>query len=165
MSYHILLTEEGVEALNEEGKVKIEWDLKTGKDPYIAHYGPLDQSFTGAGVPSKYVRCVTWKGRVTNHFRTDGIYRHGKAVMQLETIKQLHKPYGGQENWEPIWQISQEFSIQAPSCEAAMEIYSLVRQGAIMPAENWEQPQRPTMVKIRRALRQLAQTLRLLPAA
>jgi len=78
-------------------------------------------------IPSKYIKCVTYRGSIVAGFRPDGIYKFGRSRLEMKM------DFGRDTNR------IQQVSIQACGIKAAREIYSQVRGGHIEPVQKWSE--------------------------
>lgn len=121
--------EERLAALNDQQVYvgpQIKIDHTSGTKYVVVHE---DIFANPTSVPNELVEKVTVRDVTYRGFRTEGIYRRGKAVL---IVKSTHTSEAGRSRWY------QEISVSAPTMRAAKKIYSLVRQGELLPEENWE---------------------------
>ncbi|MFA4831601.1 MAG: hypothetical protein WC618_05585 [Patescibacteria group bacterium] len=124
-----------IEMDKKEGKLprnlKVETDHDTGEKVITSDVELFDPTSKLPAVPAQYFDRVTYWGIIEGYLRTEGVYRHHGAEMLLVT----KKTYTSNDS-----EIYQEARILARSLESLQEIYSLVRQGKLLPVEDWEQP-------------------------
>ena len=77
-------------------------------------------------IPAKFIKAVSYIGSIEAGFRCDGIYKHGRAV--LEAHMDSHE---GVRN--------QRITIRAPGIKSARAIYNQVRQGTLDPHQKWSE--------------------------
>ena len=127
---------EGLEALKEKGLLG--WDFRpethrgTGKK-FLGVYEDLDPILEV--VPEEIVGRVTMKEQIYRNFRSEGVYRHEGAELTVKTDLRIHSESTATNIEREEYQ---EISVSGPSVRAAKTIFTLVRQGKLLPEENWE---------------------------
>ncbi len=81
------------------------------------------------GVITTAIERVTGEESIFAGFRSNGLYRAGGATRSVTTcVMEIEGTY-------------QHISVSGPTIESVREIYSLVRQGKLAPAEDYEAPE------------------------
>lgn len=118
--------------------IRVETHKGTDEKYIISYVVPCDPTNKFPTIPAQYYDRVTFWQEIHTNFRAEGVYRHKGAEMLLTNKTKYPAIRSTVGKNEP--EILQEIKILARTLEDMVEIYSLVRQGKLLPAENWEQP-------------------------
>ena len=131
-------------ALKEQGlwgDVRLDISRKTGQK-YISLYESLsDPTAEIPNIPQELIERVTIKESIHTGFRTNGVYRCEEAKgaeLVAKTEVRVHSEMNANSIERETYQ---NISVSGPSFEAVKSIYSMFRQGRLLPDENWEAPQ------------------------
>lgn len=125
-------------SLKEKGRVgdlRVDTDRETGQQYLAVYEDAFDPTATFPNIPSSIVARVTLKDRIYCGFRTEGIYRHEGAELMVKTHVQVHSEMMADRIEREEWQ---EVTVSGPNVTAVRNIYTLVRQGNLLPEEDWE---------------------------
>lgn len=131
-------SEKRIELLKKEGRlgdVRVETCRSTGEQYIPTYANVFDPTASIPDIPADIVTRVTVKEYIYRGFRTNGIYRNEGAELMVKTHVQVHSTMMSHSVERETFQ---EINVSGPTVEAVKAIYSLVRQGELQPAEDWE---------------------------
>lgn len=109
-----------------------EWCIRTHRTgaKYVEVSGAVDEFIVGIpSIPQEFIERVTLKDTIYRGSRNEGVYRHNGATLVVKSSTYF----------SAFDQVAcQDITVGAPTICALVAIYTLVRQGKLLPEENWE---------------------------
>lgn len=134
------VSEENLKELKEKGLIgefHLQKDSSSNKR-YVSIYEDIcDPIASIPNIPKDIIERTTLKEHIICGFRTEGVYHHKGTVLLVKSgVKHSMRSYDDSlDKWQDIM-------ASAPNIAALKASYALLRQGKLVPQENWEQEQR-----------------------
>ena len=111
---------------------------KQSDGKYITFYlDPTDPTVDMPRIKRSEVKAITFDDSYHEGFHPEGIYKHRGAKAVVRTNVDVRRPFATNSMDQTSIERKQNISITAKSFIALRNIYTQIRQGNIMPTEEW----------------------------